>query len=95
MKLFFVLFCLFSLTSSLLCSLFRLLWLQAAYGVGSAQLVTDNFWLMTRLAVTYFCHNVVDRDTLMVSILNCCISADRFIEICSSISLISLFIAVD
>ncbi|CAH8612493.1 unnamed protein product [Schistosoma bovis] len=52
----------------LLCSLFRLLWLQAAYGVGSAQLVTDNFWLMTRLAVTYFCHNVVDRDTLMSNI---------------------------
>ncbi|KAK4468464.1 hypothetical protein MN116_007668 [Schistosoma mekongi] len=52
----------------LLCSLFRLLWLQVAYGVGSAQLVADNFWLMTRLAVTYFCHNVVDRDTLMYNI---------------------------
>uniref|UniRef100_A0A5K4FA61 Exportin-4 n=1 Tax=Schistosoma mansoni TaxID=6183 RepID=A0A5K4FA61_SCHMA len=52
----------------LLCSLFRLLWLQVAYGIGSAQLVTDNFWLMTRLAATYFCHNVVDRDTLMSNI---------------------------
>ncbi|TNN20741.1 Exportin-4 [Schistosoma japonicum] len=52
----------------LLCSLFRLLWLQVAYGVGSAQLVADNFWLMTRLAVTYFCYNVVDRDTLMSNI---------------------------
>ncbi|CAH8547591.1 unnamed protein product [Schistosoma turkestanicum] len=52
----------------LFCSLFRLLWLQVVYGVGSAQLITDNFWLMTRLAVTYFCHNVVDRDTLMSNI---------------------------
>ncbi|CAH8587193.1 unnamed protein product [Heterobilharzia americana] len=52
----------------LLCSLFRLLWLQVAYAVGSAQLVADNFWLVTRLAATYFCHNVVDRDTLMSNI---------------------------
>ncbi|CAH8865747.1 unnamed protein product [Trichobilharzia szidati] len=48
----------------LLCSLFRLLWLQVMYSVGSAQLVADNFWLMTRVAVAYFCQHVVDRHTL-------------------------------
>ncbi|CAL8072641.1 unnamed protein product [Calicophoron daubneyi] len=51
----------------LFCSLFRLLWLQVNAGAGSAQLVEDNFWLMTRIAVAYFCYGVIDRDAFMIN----------------------------
>ncbi|CAH8595227.1 unnamed protein product [Dicrocoelium dendriticum] len=46
----------------LIASLYRLLWLQAGSGLGSAQLIQDNLWLLARFAVAYLCHLSFDRE---------------------------------
>ncbi|GAA50760.1 exportin-4 [Clonorchis sinensis] len=48
----------------LLASLYRLLWLQTNLGIGSALLIQDNLWLMTRFVVAYICQNPVDPEAL-------------------------------
>ncbi|KAF5399926.1 Exportin-4 [Paragonimus heterotremus] len=54
-------------------SLYRLLWLQTSLNLGSAQLLEDNLWLLTRVATTYLCRNVMDPTVLTDNKLQSCI----------------------
>ncbi|KAA3673060.1 uncharacterized protein DEA37_0010013 [Paragonimus westermani] len=54
-------------------SLYRLLWFQTSLNLGSAQLLEDNLWLLTRVATTYLCRNVMDPTILTDNKLQSCI----------------------